>query len=169
MPCVREGVVLPENMNMVLHHLSQGLGWGQAMKNISMQHYMNRHSGSEHARILPRCPASFLGLKPYSVHKAEGCSMLRCLPGSGEYVHHLTLDYSLAMACIILVADSHIVSLIIHLDKDCLSAGMNPVIISSTTPEKLRSLQLAIEYALLLNMPYRVVDNVSFTSLGHGD
>ena len=46
-PCVREGVVVPENMNMVLHYLSQGLGWGQAMKNISIQHYMNRYKGTK--------------------------------------------------------------------------------------------------------------------------
>ena len=46
MPCVREGVVVPENMNMVLHYLSQDLGWGQAMKNRSMQLYMNRYKGT---------------------------------------------------------------------------------------------------------------------------
>ena len=69
-------------------------------------------------------------------------------------------------------------TLVIHLDKvrqdmcdytqqylqRCSHATTNPVIIASTHTDKLRSLQLAIEYALLLNMPYKPVTNVQFSS-----
>ena len=77
-------------------------------------------------------------------------------------------------------------NLIIHLDKVFLkvwntyanfsdnfqnspSIGMNPVIISSKNKEKLKSLQLAVEYALLLNLPYNPVANVNFKSVLHVD
>ena len=157
------------------------------------------------------------GLKPYSVYKAQGCSILRSLGQSiGAYVHHLTLSSTQHMAYVILVTSSHITSLlkhtattqtriqwtvttssvinlpvleddnlIIHCDKvahssktlslfisylylqSCPSIVSNPVIISSKNIEKLRSLQLAIEYALLLNMPYSTVANVHFNSVPH--
>ena len=76
-------------------------------------------------------------------------------------------------------------NLIIHVDKvpdnsktislilfylylqSCSGIVSNPLIISSENTEKLRSLQLAIEYALLLNMPYSTVANVQFNSVLH--
>ena len=49
--------------------------------------------------------------------------------------------------------------------QSCPSIVSNPVIISSKNIEKLRSLQLAIEYALLLSIPYSTVANVHFNSV----
>ena len=51
-----------------------------------------------------------------------------------------------------------------HVFQTCELDTRTPVIITSTNTDKLKSLQLAIEYALLLNMPYRPVDSVSFQS-----
>ena len=45
------------------------------------------------------------------------------------------------------------------------SNGMNPVIVSCQNKEKLASLQLAVEYALLLNLPYNSVSKVNFQSV----
>ena len=50
--------------------------------------------------------------------------------------------------------------LVIHLVDD-----KSPVIVTCLSSEKLTSLQLAIEYSLLLSLPYNPVANVHFNSL----
>ena len=54
-------------------------------------------------------------------------------------------------------------SLVIHLTSG------PPVIVACTSTDKLNSLQLAMEYCLLLGLPYKPVANVHFNSLVNQD
>ena len=82
-------------------------------------------------------------------------SVLQCRI-SGKAWSEWTLD-SASMHNLPVIDGPH---LVIHLVDD-----KSPVMVTCLSSEKLTSLQLAIEYSLLLSLPYNPVANVHFNSL----
>ena len=128
-----------------------------------------------------RCPGGFLGLRPPSVYAASGYDMMRSLDlGNKEvYIHHVNLDKTSTI--IVTTSECLRVShnksrsvlrinwrlnirevhdlpsvednkLIIHLTSRSLPC--DPLTIECEAEEKLTSIRLALEYAVLLTMPY---------------
>ena len=129
----------------------------------------------------PRCPGGFLGLRPPSVYAASGYDMMRGLDlGDKEvYIHHVTLDKTSTIIvttseCLSVshnksrsvlkinwrlnIREVHDLSsvegnkLTIHLTSR--SHPCEPLTIECDAEEKLTSIRLALEYAVLLTMPY---------------
>ena len=75
---------------------------------------------------------------------------------SGKAWSEWTLD-SASMHNLPVIDGPH---LVIHLVDD-----KSPVMVTCLSSEKLTSLQLAIEYSLLLGLPYNPVANVRFNSI----
>jgi len=140
-----------------------------------------------------RPPAGFLGLKPQNRYKEAGWSLCHSLGLSQAllYIHHVVVESTPATDTVILVTNRSVVcalqcrisgkawsewtldsasmhnlpvidgpNLVIHLVGD-----KSPVMVTCLSSEKLTSLQLAIEYSLLLSLPYNPVANVHFNSL----
>ena len=129
----------------------------------------------------PRCPGGFLGLRPPSVYAASGYDMMRGLDlGDKEvYIHHVNLDkiFTIIVTTSECLSVSHNKArsvlrinwrlnikevhdlpsvegnkLTIHLTSRSLPC--EPLTIECDAEEKLTSIRLALEYAVLLTMPY---------------
>ena len=128
-----------------------------------------------------RCPGGFLGLRPASLYAASGYDMMRGL-GLGDkevYIHHVNLDKTSTIIvttreCLrvshnksrsvlrinwrLNIREVHDLpsvednKLTIHLTSR--SPPCDPLTIECDAEEKLTSIRLALEYAVLLTMPY---------------
>ena len=134
-------------------------------------------SNRPEARHYGRAPGGYLGLRPVSLYTALGHFITRQL-GQDLYIHHVCLERLRT----VLITDRRCVSLqhnrnktdfttewsidinkihnlpvlqddriIIHVAKE---NSIEPLYISCDNVEKLRSIQLALEYTLLLTMPF---------------
>lgn len=168
--------------NSVLHYLLNDLKLTTEDKSTHMKILSVRHEwDSKNMKHYTRCPGGFLGMRPYSVYTAVGYDIIRRLDliDNNNYIHHVNIIQSNT----ILVTNKKILSIIhnksmsflktewildiekvhnlsmieddkivIHLSEDLSS---DPIIIQCDIPEKLRSVLLAVEYAVLLSMPYK--------------
>ena len=131
-----------------------------------MQHYV-------------RCPGSFLGMRPFTLYTAVGHDVtVRLGLDSDVYIHHVNMDKSHT----ILVTDQHCLAVVHNKSRSVVKMGWRikiknihnlpliendhlvvhlyenissePLLIQCDNHEKLKSIQLALEYAVLLTMPY---------------
>ena len=144
--------------------------------------HLSRHEWNEEAMShYQRCPGGFLGLRPPSLYASSGYDMMRGLDlGDKEvYIHHVNIDKTST----VIVTNSECLSvshnksrsmlrinwrlnisevhdlptvedhkLTIHLASRSLPC--EPVTIECESEEKLNSVRLALEYAVLLTMPF---------------
>ena len=167
--------------NSVLHYLLNDLKLTTDDKSTHMKILTVRHEwDKKNMKHYTRCPGGFLGMRPFSMYTAVGYDIIRRLDlKDNNYIHHANIIQSNT----ILVTDKKILSVIhnktmsflktewtldiekvhnlsmieddkivINLSEDLSS---DPIIIQCDIPEKLRSVQLAVEYAVLLSLPYK--------------
>ena len=142
----------------------------------------SRHEWNEEAMShYARCPGGYLGLRPASVYAASGYDMMRSLElGDKEvYIHHVNIDKTSTIIvttreCLSVshnkaksvfrinwrlnISEVHDLpgvedhKLTIHLASTILPC--EPLTIECDATEKLNSIRLALEYAVLLTMPF---------------
>ena len=142
----------------------------------------SRHEWNEEAMSpCARCPGGSLGLRPASVYAASGYDMMRSLElGDKEvYIHHVNIEKTSTIIvttreCLSVshnkaksvfrinwrlnISEVHDLpgvedhKLTIHLASTILPC--EPLTIECDATEKLNSIRLALEYAVLLTMPF---------------